>query len=91
MTPAYVEQQHLQELRKSLISSGCFVRSLQRPENNFIIGRATSMGAAVSDITKSDLSLRLQYGDNTKQKVLNCYICEARTLVVREREVDVIV
>lgn len=92
MTPAYVPQQFIQELRKSLISSGVFVRSLQRPEEVVVIGRAFGMGGAVSDVTKSDLQVRLNYSSSaTTQKVLNCYMCEARTLIIRDREVDVIV
>ena len=92
LTPAYVPQQHLQEMRKSLVSSGVFVRSLQNPEKNVIIGRAFGMGGAVSDVTKSDLQVRLEYGSNaTTQKILYCFMCEARTLIVRDREVDVVV
>ena len=92
MTPAFVPQQHLQELRKSLVASGVFVRSLQNPEKNVIIGRGFGMGGAVSDVTKSDLQVRLEYGSNaTTQKILFCFMCEARTLIIRDREVDVIV
>ena len=92
MTPAYVPQQHVQEMRKSLVSSGVFVRSLQNPEKNVVIGRAFGMNGAVSDVTKSDLQVRLEYGSNaTTQKILFCFMCEARTLIVRDTEVDVIV
>jgi len=92
MTPAFVPQQHLQEMRKSLVASGVFVRSLQNPEKNVIIGRGFGMGGAVSDVTKSDLQVRLEYGSNaTTQKILLCFMCEARTLIIRDREVDVIV
>ena len=92
MTPAFVSQQHIQELRKSLVASGVFVRSLQNPEKNVIIGRGFGMGGAVSDVTKSDLQVRLEYGSNaTTQKILFCFMCEARTLIIRDREVDVIV
>lgn len=92
LTPAYVPQQHVQEMRKSLVSSGVFVRSLQNPEKNVIIGRAFGMGGAVSDVTKSDLQVRLEYGSNaTTQKILYCFMCEARTLIVRDTEVDVVV
>jgi len=92
LTPSYISQQHLQELRKSLVSSGVFVRSLQNPEKNVIIGRAFGMNGAVSDVTKSDLQVRLEYGSNaTTQKILFCFMCEARTIIVRDDEVDVIV
>jgi len=92
LTPAYVPQQHVQEMRKSLVSSGVFVRSLQNPEKNVIIGRAFGMNGAVSDVTKSDLQVRLEYGSNaTTQKILFCFMCEARTLIIRDTEVDVIV
>ena len=92
LTPAYVPQQHVQEFRKSLVSSGVFVRSLQNPEKNVIIGRAFGMNGAVSDVTKSDLQVRLEYGSNaTTQKILFCFMCEARTLIIRDTEVDVIV
>ncbi len=91
MTPAYVEQTHLQELRKSLINSGVFVKSLQNAEKNFIVGRAVSLFGSVSDITKSDLSLRLEYGAATFQKTLNVYVCSARTLIIRRNEIDVVV
>jgi len=92
LTPAYVPQQHVQEMRKSLVSSGVFVRSLQNPEKNVIIGRAFGMNGAVSDVTKSDLQVRLEYGSNaTTQKILFCFMCEARTIIVRDDEVDVIV
>lgn len=91
LTPAYVEQLFLQELRKSLVNSGVFVRNLQNAEKNFVIGRAVSMYGAVSDITKSDLSVRIEYGANaTRQKTLNCYVCSARTLIVRDNEVQVV-
>jgi len=92
LTPAYVPQQHVQEMRKALVSSGVFVRSLQNPEKNVIIGRAFGMGGAVSDVTKSDLQVRLEYGSNaTTQKILFCFMCEARTLIIRDTEIDVIV
>ena len=92
LTPAYVPQQHVQEMRKALVSSGVFVRSLQNPEKNVVIGRAFGMGGAVSDVTKSDLQVRLEYGSNaTTQKILFCFMCEARTLIIRDTEVDVIV
>lgn len=90
MTPAYVEQLHLQELRKSLINSGVFVKSLQNADKNFIIGRAVSLFGAVSDITKSDLSLRMEYGDATYQKTLNVYVCTARTLVIQQNNIEVV-
>ncbi len=90
MTPAYVEQLHLAEGRKSLVNSGVFVKSLQNAEKNFVIGRAVSLYGAVSDITKSDLSLRLEYGAATYQKTLNCYVCSARTLVINRDQVQVI-
>ena len=90
LTPPYVEQLHLQELRKSLVSSGVFVRSLQNAERNFVIGRAVSMYGAVSDITKSDLSVRIEYDNAVRQKTLNCYVCSARTMVIRPNEVQVI-
>lgn len=92
LTPAYVPQQHVQEMRKALVSSGVFVRSLQNPEKNVIIGRAFGMNGAVSDVTKSDLQVRLEYGSNaTTQKILFCFMCEARTLIIRDTEIDVIV
>jgi hypothetical protein len=87
-----VEQLHITELHKSLLNSGVMVRSLQRPEKNVVIGRATSLFGAVSDITKSDLQLRLEYDDNVNryQKTLNCYVCSARTLVIKRDMVDVV-
>jgi hypothetical protein len=91
MTPAYVEQLHLQELRKSLINSGVFVKSLQNAEKNFIIGRAVSLFGSVSDITKSDLSLRMEYGSTASyQKTLNVYACTARTLVIQQNNIEVV-
>ncbi len=90
MTPAYVEQLHLQELRKSLINSGIFVKSLQNGEKNFIIGRAVSLFGSVSDITKSDLSLRMEYGAATFQKTLNVYVCTARTLIIQQNNIEVV-
>ena len=91
LTPAYVEQLALQETFKSLASSGLFVRNLQNAEKNFQISRSVSMFGGVSDITKSDLSLRIEYSDDAvRQKTLNTYICTARTLVIRANEVSVI-
>jgi len=90
LTPPNVEQLHLQELRKSLMNSGVFVRNLQNAEKNFVIGRAVSMYGSVSDITKSDLSLRVEYSGAVRQKTLNVYVCSARTLVVRNNEIQVI-
>lgn len=87
-----VEQLHITELHKSLLNSGVMVRSLQRPEKNVVIGRACSLFGAVSDITKSDLQIRLEYDDdvNRYQKTLNCYVCSARTLVIKRDMVDVV-
>ena len=91
MTPAYVEQLALQELRKSLINSGVFVKSLQNAEKNFIIGRAVSLFGSVSDITKSDLSLRMEYGSAASyQKTLNVYLCTARTLMIQKNNIEVV-
>ena len=90
LTPSYVEQLHLQEVRKSLIASGVFVKNLQNAEKNFIIGRGVGMYGAVSDITKSDLSVRIEYLGATRQKTLNCYVCSARTMVIRPNQVQVI-
>ena len=90
LTPSYVEQLALQETRKSLIASGVFVKNLQNANENFIIGRGTGMYGAVSDITKSDLSVRVEYVGAARQKTLNCYICSARTMVIRPNQVQVI-
>jgi len=87
-----IEQLYITELHKSLLNSGAMVRTLQRPYDNVVIGRACSLFGAVSDITKSDLQLRLEY-DNVAdryQKTLNCYVCSARTLVVKRDAIDVV-
>ena len=90
-TPPKCQQLALQELRKSLVNKSIVVRNLQRPENNFVIGRAFSAFGHTSNIRKSDLSLRVLYGSSaTIQKVFNCYICSQRTLVIRENEMEVV-
>lgn len=87
-----IEQLYITELHKSLLNSGTMVRTLQRPYDNVVIGRACSLFGAVSDITKSDLQLRLEYDNaaNRYQKTLNCYVCSARTLVVKRDAIDVV-
>ncbi len=91
MTPAYVEQLHLTELHKSLLNSGVFVRSLQNAEKNFIVARAVSLFGSVSDVTKADLSLRLEYSSSaTYQKTLNVYMCTARTLIINRNNIEVV-
>jgi len=91
MTPAYVEQLALQETYKSLTNAGHFVKSLQNAEKNFVIGRAVSLFGSVSDITKSDLSLRLEYGSTASYaKTLNVYATTARTLIVQKNNIEVV-
>ena len=91
MTPAYVEQLALQETYKSLTNAGHFVKSLQNAEKNFVIGRAVSLFGSVSDITKSDLSLRLEYGSTASyDKTLNVYATTARTLIVQKNNIEVV-
>ena len=92
LTPTpYVEQLHIQELRKGLMGAGVFVRSLQNANENFVIARQVAMYGAVSDITKSALSLRIEYSAQaTRQKSLNVYVCSARTMIIRRGDVQVV-
>ena len=59
-------------------------------QNVTAISRAVSLFGAVSDITKSDLSLRMEYGAATYQKTLNVYVCTARTLVIQQNNIEVV-
>tara|TARA_Y100000361_G_scaffold26094_2_gene21128 strand:- start:3667 stop:5301 length:1635 start_codon:yes stop_codon:yes gene_type:complete len=90
LTPAYVEQLHLQEVRKSLLNSGVDVKSLQNADQNVLISRAFSKYGATSDTTKSDLSLRVEYSGATRQKTFNCYFCSMRTLIIKANEMMVV-
>tara|TARA_R110001606_G_scaffold69034_4_gene157797 strand:+ start:139 stop:1791 length:1653 start_codon:yes stop_codon:yes gene_type:complete len=92
LTPTpYVEQLHIQELRKGLMGAGVFVRSLQNANENFVIARQVAMYGSVSDITKSALSLRIEYSSQaTRQKSLNVYVCSARTMIIRRGDVQVV-
>jgi hypothetical protein len=85
-----LSQQHLHEVRKSLLNSGVVVRNLQDVKQNLLISRAFSKYGLVSDVTKTDLSLRLEYEGSTKQKVFNCFICNLRSLNISNKGVQVV-
>ena len=90
LSPAFVEQLHLQEVRKALLNSGVDIKSLQNAEKNVLISRAFSKYGATSDTTKSDLSLRVEYTGATRQKTFNCYFCSMRTLIIKANEMQVV-
>ena len=91
LTPPKINQLALQETRKSLINSSIMVRNLQNPQKNFVIGRAVSEFGHTSNITGSDLVLRVMYGTQaTLQKVFLCFICSQRTLVIRDTDMMVV-
>jgi len=84
LNPPKINQLHLQELRKSLISNSVMVRNLQQPQENFVIGRAVSSYGHTSDI-RGDVSLRVMYDSNAKvQKTFNFYVCSQRTLIIKQ-------
>ena len=89
-TNAILSQQHLHEVRKSLLNSGVLVRNLQDVKENMLISRAFSKYGMVSDITKTDLSLRVEYENATKQKVFNCFLCSLRSLNISSKGVEVV-
>jgi hypothetical protein len=85
-----LSQQHLHEVRKSLLNSGVVVRNLQDVKQNLLISRAFSKYGLVSDVTKTDFSLRVEYEGATKQKVFNCFICNLRSLNISNKGVQVV-
>jgi len=85
-----LSQQHLHEVRKSLLNAGVVVRDLQDVKENLLVSRAFSKYGLVSDITKTDLSLRVEYEGATKQKVFNCFLCSLRSLNISSKGIEVV-
>lgn len=85
-----LSQQHLHEVRKALLNSGVVVRDLQDVKENLLVSRAFSKYGMVSDITKTDLSLRVEYEGATKQKVFNCFLCSLRSLNISSKGIEVV-
>tara|TARA_R110000824_G_scaffold347197_1_gene534006 strand:- start:19573 stop:21225 length:1653 start_codon:yes stop_codon:yes gene_type:complete len=80
---------HLIELEKALTNCGYGIRNLQRIPERFLIGRAWSKYGQVSNLSKYNLSLRVEYIGAVNQKMFNHYICHLKRFIVKQGDIEV--
>ena len=89
-----VEALHLIELEKSLVNCGISVRDIQRVPERFLIGRGFSKYNQVFDLSKRDLSLRLEYSgltdDGSGDKTMYNFVCHLKRVVINANGLQVI-
>ena len=79
-------QQPLIELDKALVQAGINTHSMRRYNENFVIGRALSLGSGVYDARNKDFNLQVNYQESTapsKPKLWKNYVFHLRRLVIK--------
>ena len=87
-----IDAQHLIELDKALSQADIKGHSLQRFNQNFIIGRALALGDSVYDGRNKDFSLQVNYNEvtpPTKNKLWCMYVYHIRSLIINGNSVVV--
>ena len=77
-----VEALHMSELQKSIVNVGERVLNLQKIEENFVISRSLTKYGQVMDLSPETLSVRIDYLNGTKQKILNNYVVGLRRVTI---------
>jgi hypothetical protein len=79
-------QQPLIELDKALVQAGINTHSMRKYNENFVIGRALSLGSGVYDARNKDFNLQVNYQEDTapsKPKLWKNYVFHLRRLVIK--------
>lgn len=77
-----VEALHMSELQKAIVNVGERVLNLQKIEQNFVISRSLTKYGQVMDLSPETLSVRIDYLNGTKQKILNNYVVGVRRVTI---------
>ena len=77
-----VEALHMSELQKAIVNVGERVLNLQKIEENFVISRSLTKYGQVMDLSPETLSVRIDYLNGTKQKILNNYVVGLRRVTI---------
>ena len=83
------EALHLIELEKALVNCGYVVRNLQRVPERFLIARGFSKYGQVFNLQPRDLSLRVEYSNNTSEKLYEHFVCALRRININSQGVNV--
>ncbi len=77
-----VEALHMSELQKAIVNVGERVKNLQKIEQNFVISRSLTKYGQVMDLSPETLSVRIDYLNGAKQKILNNYVVGVRRVTI---------
>jgi len=72
----------MSELQKAIVNVGERVLNLQKIEENFVISRSLTKYGQVMDLSPETLSVRIDYLNGTKQKILNNYVVGLRRVTI---------
>ena len=89
-----ISGQHLIELDKALSQAGITGHSMARFNQNFVIGRALSLGNATYNAVNKDFNLQVNYQEDdpqTKPHLWCCFVAHVRRIEMRSGNVSVIV
>jgi len=81
-----IAQQQLIELDKALVQAGINTHSMRKYNENFIIGRALSLGSGVYDARNKDFNLQVNYQETnapSKPHLWKNYVFHLRRLVIK--------
>ena len=76
------EALHIAEVEKALVNIGKPVRNLQRMAEHFVIARAWSRHGQTADLSEESLSLRIDYGAASFQKLFLNFIHHVRRVTI---------
>lgn len=76
------EPLHVSELQKAVINIDEPVRNLHLIKQHFCLARSLTKYGQVMDLSTQSLSLRVDYGDGTEQKLFNNYIYALRRITI---------
>ncbi len=84
------EPLHLTELQKALTNIDEPVHSLQKVADSFVIARGFNKYRQITDLSKTTLSLRVDYDDGSVQKIFNNFVYKLARLTIKDGVISVV-
>ncbi len=81
------EALHISELQKAVVNVNEPVRNLHLLKDHFCISRSLTKYGQIMDLSTQTLSLRVDYGNGTEQKLFNNYVYGLRRITISRGQV----
>tara|TARA_R110001592_G_scaffold91224_8_gene267320 strand:+ start:644 stop:2293 length:1650 start_codon:yes stop_codon:yes gene_type:complete len=81
------EALHISELQKAVVNVNEPVRNLHLLKDHFCISRSLTKYGQIMDLSTQTLSLRIDYGTGTEQKLFNNYVYGLRRITISRGQV----